>query len=266
MKDITFIKLGGAVITNKDIPESIREGVLDRLVEEIARAQKETGKIYILGNGSGSFAHVPAARYKTMEGFIHDESRMGMAITQDSAARCNREVVKVCLRHGLPAVTLAPSNSLVTKKKTVAHFFSEVLREYLKKDLLPVAYGDVLVDQEQGCTIWSTDKVFGFLARQLKKDGWRIDQIVHVTEAEGVWKDESKQIYPVITPHMKDEVKKSMVDTRGFDVTGGMWHKIEEALALTDLGMTTRILSGLKENTLYEVLLGNASIGTTITI
>ncbi len=265
-KHITLVKLGGAVITNKDIPESLRSDVLTRLVEEIAGAKKEKDFLLVLGNGAGSFAHVPAARYKTMDGFIHEESRMGMAITQDAAARLNRLVIAECLKHELPALTLAPSNSLVTNKKHADVSFAQVFEEYLKKGMLPVVYGDVIVDREQGCTIWSTDKVFTFFAREFEKQGWEVDQIVHVTEAEGVWKNEAKDVFTKITPDMKDEVKKAMVDTKGFDVTGGMWHKIEEALKLTELGIKSRIISGLQKDNLYKVLLGDETLGTTITV
>lgn len=269
---VTLVKLGGAVITNKDIPESIRHEVLDRLIGEIAKAKKEKDFLLVLGNGAGSFAHVPATRYKTSSGFIHEESVMGMAITQDSAARLNREVVKICLTHGLPAVTLAPSNSLVTKKRVADAYFTEVFEEYLKKELLPVTFGDVIVDREQGCTIWSTDTVFTFFAKEFEQRHFEVDQIIHVTEASGVWKDSKLQnpnvdenIFAKITMEMRDEVKGSMTDTKGFDVTGGMWHKIEEALSLTTLGIQTCIISGLIPDNLYKVLLGDSSIGTTIT-
>jgi len=271
---LTFIKLGGAVITNKEIPNQMREEVLFRLVQEIGRARKQTNQTFIVGNGAGSFAHVPAAHYKTMDGFINSESKMGMAITQDSAARGNREVVKAFLIEEMPAVTVAPSNSIVTKNRAADSSFIDVIDEYIRLGMIPVTYGDVLVDREQGCTIWSTDTVFNFLAGEFQTKGWQIDQIIHVTEAEGVWPmhdgqfvmhNGRKVIYPAITPDMRDEVRASMTDTKGFDVTGGMWHKIQESLSLAEAGITTKIISGLKPNALYNTLMGDQSEGTTIT-
>jgi len=263
-KNVTLLKLGGAVITNKEIPNQLRSDVLQRLVAEVAQAKKEKEICLVLGNGVGSFAHVPAAHYRTMDGFINSESRMGMAITQDSAARINREVVKLCLEAALPAVTVAPSNSLVTNHRQMSSFFTDVFEEYLKSDLVPVTYGDVIADVSQGCTIWSTDTVFSFFARQFHERGWRVERIIHVTEAEGVWKNQEREIYTKITPAMRAEVKEAMVDTKGFDVTGGMWHKIEESLALTTLGIETTIISGLVPGNLYKTLLNQAETGTRI--
>lgn len=264
-KPITLLKLGGAVITNKEIPESVREDVLARLVTEIATAWNERTSHLILGNGAGSFAHVPASRFKTIDGFIHEESRIGMAITQDAAARLNRIVVHALIDRGVPAVSVAPSSTILTDKKQAKSWYSDVLLNYLEKGMLPVVYGDVLSDTTQGCTIWSTDTVFSFLARELPKLNYTVDQIIHVTEAGGVWKDSNtKEIYERITPLMHEEVRLSMIDTKGFDVTGGMWHKIEEALSLTDFGISTRIVSGVEGQVVYNTLQGSASFGTII--
>jgi isopentenyl phosphate kinase len=162
----------------------------------------------------------------------------------------------------------------LTDHKKAKTWFSDVLLSYLQSGLLPVVYGDVLSDVSQGCTIWSTDTVFSFLARQLPTLGYEINAIVHVTEAGGVWIDsqqvtadslQQKEIYKVITPSMKEQVKASMTDTKGFDVTGGMWHKISEALDLVHRGVSTQIVSGLKPNVVYNTLRGDTTIGTRIT-
>ncbi len=142
--------------------------------------------------------------------------------------------------------------------------FTDVLEEYLEQGLIPVVYGDVIVDQTQGCTIWSTDQVFSFFAKELSVRGWNVERILHVTEAEGVWKNEQKEIYPLITEDLRAEVREKMVDTKGFDVTGGMWHKIEESLVLANLGIETRILSGLIQDSIYETFVGNTTTGTRI--
>lgn len=265
-KNLTLLKLGGAVITNKEIPESVREEVLSRLVDEIARAWSKKPGTFILGNGAGSFAHVPAGRYKTMDGFIHEESAIGMAITQDAAARLNRIVVRSLVEAGVPAVSVAPSSIILTDHKKAKTWFGDVLVNHLERGLLPVVYGDVLADVSQGCTIWSTDTIFSFLSRELPALGYSVSNIIHVTEAGGVWKDlQTKEIFPMITLSMREEVRESMTDIKGFDVTGGMWHKIQEALSLAEMGIQTRIVSGTQQKVVYNTLIGDVSFGTVIT-
>lgn len=263
---LTFLKLGGAVITNKEIPNTLRPAVLQRLSQEIAAARRDNPELLlVIGNGVGSFAHVPAKKYQTMDGFIAGESKYGMAVTQDSAAQANRAVVAALLTEGVPAVSVSPSHIILTDHRSAQSSYLDVLQQYLKFGLQPVTHGDVLADTGQGCTIWSTDTVFVYLAEQLISQGWQVQEMIHVTEAEGVWKDETKQIYERITPQMRAEVGSAMVDTKGTDVTGGMWHKIQESLRLAEMGITTRIMSGLQPGQLYQQLTGGGTFGTEIT-
>ena len=266
--NVLLIKLGGSIITNKDIPMSLRVDVLKRLVGEIARArqdlsQQKTAPLLVVGHGQGSFAHVPATQYKTIDGFINNESPMGMAIVQDSAAQLNRLVIKEFLEAGIPAVSLYASNCLVTAKRKPEAYFTEVFEQYLKHELFPVTCGDVIVDTKQGCTIWSTEEILSFFAQKFQKKGWKVNQIIHVVEVDGVY-DLHHSIVPKITKKNWKEVKKAITATKGFDVTGGMGLKVEESLALAELGIVSKIISGLKEDNLYNALMGKLSIGTEI--
>jgi len=259
MQSINYIKLGGSVITNKEVPMMVRTEVLSRVVQEIADAQKKTGEMYVIGHGQGSFAHAPAMRYKTKEGFIMEDSRFGMAITQDSAAQLNRIVVKEFLSHDLPAVSYYMSNALVTKKGVANKYDGSVFLEYLTQGLMPVSGGDVIVDNAQGCTIWSTEKVLAHLIEVAVEAKYKVKSIIHVTEVDGVF-DNNGKVITKITSETKDEVKKSIGQTKGFDVTGGMWHKIEESLALAEKGITSRIVSGMTSKNVYSLLVGDTSV------
>lgn len=268
-KSVILIKLGGAVITDKSIPNTVRLDVLRRLIKEVKQAQNSLTNTIVLSHGAGSFAHVPAAQYDTINGFKDDQSRMGMAIVQDSAAQLNRIVIGECLKQGIPAVSLAPSNSLVTENKQAQSYFSDAFREYIRQGLTPVAYGDVIVDSQIGCTIWSTDKVLSFFAQKFLEHHWHVKKIIHVTQVEGVYKNlkhPEQGIFDVITPSNADEVKKSMGVTKGFDVTGGMWHKIEESLTMAKHGVETIIIAGEKPSLLKDALMGNSFSGTRISL
>lgn len=263
-KKVVLLKLGGSIITNKEMPMELRRPVLRRLVAEIKKARIEQPEtLFIVGHGSGSFGHVPAVQYKTMEGFISEESRYGMAIVQDSAAQLNRHVVHAFLEAGIPAITLAPSNSLVTRKRQPESYCTDIFEEYITQELFPVTYGDVIVDRGQGCTIWSTEEVLAFFAEEFKKRGWNVSQIIHVTEVDG-FLDQQKKVVPVITEKVWGELQSALSSTKGFDVTGGMGLKVGESLRLAKLGIHSKILSGLKKNNLYNALIGDDWIGTEI--
>lgn len=267
-QSVTLIKLGGAVITDKSIPNTIRPEILTKLVAEIATFRQESEEFLVIGHGAGSYAHVPAAHYDTINGFKDEFSRMGMAIVQDSAAQLNRIVVKEFLEQEIPAVSACASSSAVTSNKKLHSYFTDVFEQYLKNGLLPVTYGDVIVDTEIGCTIWSTDVLFSHCAREFLSRGWQIKRIIHATQVPGVLKDvknPKKGIFERITPQNAAEVQKSLGVTKGFDVTGGMWTKLSESLELTKHGVETVILSGETPEMLGRCLRGEQFVGTVIT-
>src|SRR5260221_6644494 len=142
-KKVVLIKLGGSIITNKDIPMSLRHEVLKRLVEEIAQVRSERPDLlFVIGHGQGSFGHVPASKYKTISGLQNEESVLGMAIVLDIAAQLNRVVVNECLRQHIPAASVLPSQSLITKDRKTDSYFTEVFEEYVKLGLVPITCGD----------------------------------------------------------------------------------------------------------------------------
>lgn len=262
-KPLFFIKLGGSIITHKEIPMAVRQKELTSLVGQIAQAQKALPAVdFIVGHGQGSFAHVPASKYQTMNGFSSEESVLGMAIVQDAAAQLNRKVVYECIQQGLPAVTCAMSNMVVTDKRKTKVRFLTVLETYLEKGLFPVTYGDVLVDTSQGCTIWSTEEVLSFWAQEFLSQGYEIKGVVHVTEVPG-FLDPDKKIIPEISVQTWPELKKMLTQTKGFDVTGGMGLKIEESLQLAEKGVVSTVLSG-EGNNLYRFLVGEKFTGTQV--
>jgi isopentenyl phosphate kinase len=264
---VTLIKLGGAVITDKSMPNTTRPDVLKRLVSEVKSAWVDMDEYLVVGHGAGSFAHVPAAHYGTIDGFKDEYSRLGMAIVQDSAAQLNRIVVHEFLEQDVPAVSACASSSAVTKNKQVQTYFTDVFEQYLKQGLLPVTYGDVIVDSEIGCTIWSTDTILAHCTREFLKREWKVSRIIHATQVAGVYRDLAHPelgMFDEITPDNAAEVKKSMGVTKGFDVTGGMWTKISESLELTQYGIETVILSGDTPGMLEKCLRGEAFVGTTI--
>jgi len=68
-EDLTFLKLGGSLITEKTTPYAPRLDLLSDLAGQIARAMAtQPGLSLVLGHGSGSFGHTAARQFGTREG------------------------------------------------------------------------------------------------------------------------------------------------------------------------------------------------------
>ena len=257
-----MIKIGGSLITDKNKPFTIRNRALDIIADEVKAALK-TGKSLVVGHGAGSFAHVPAKKYQTHQGVIDDRSYRGIAEVADVAAQLNRIVIKKLLEKGVNAVSASPLSSMVAKGQKLKKIFTAPIEQLLEKNLLPVVYGDVILDQEQGCTIFSTEKVLGYLGLALKEKGYQVERIIQCGQTNGVYDAEGKTI-PEINSDNYKHYRQSLGESGGVDVTGGMIHKVEQTLDLAKKGIPGLIIDGIVHGTLSEAIEGKDVLGTKI--
>jgi isopentenyl phosphate kinase len=263
MKDVLLIKLGGSVMTDKTVPRTFRAGVLERLVSELARAKRELPNTqFIIGHGHGSFGHVPAVKYRTKEGFVTKDSHKGMALVLDDVNYLNNVVTHLCVDADINAVSFRLAHVVTTKEGALRQSFLSVLDHYLKNELTPITCGDVLADEKKGCVIWSTEEVLSFLALHLKPN-WPNITVVQATDVDGVL-DENGLLVREITPKNWESIKPMVGKAKGIDMSGGMLLKVEESIALAQKGISTKIISGLHNDNLYNTLIGNDWIGTHI--
>ncbi|MEM8861181.1 MAG: isopentenyl phosphate kinase, partial [Chloroflexota bacterium] len=257
-----FLKLGGSLLTDKTAFEQVREDVLQRVVQEIAKARQFNPDLrLVLGHGSGSFGHAHASQHGTRQGVNSDAGWAGFAAVSDSALRLNRKVVKALMNAGIPAVSISPSASAVVKDGTVQYMATEPISTALDAGLVPVIHGDVAFDQVRGGTILSTEEVMGYLVGRLKPSS-----ILLAGETEGVY-DAAGEVIPRITPDNFEKIKGALGGSRGADVTGGMAAKVQDVLnlAVAKPGMQVRIFGGLEPSVIHNLLINpKQHIGTVV--
>ena len=261
---IILVKLGGSLLTDKATAEAARHDEIHRLAQELATARRETGQRVILGHGSGSFGHAAATRFRMSEGFDDPGQRLGASATQDAAARLNRIVVEALLEAGESPFVLAPSSFLLGRLGRPANGKSDAFTLALDRGFLPVTYGDLLLDTELGVSIASTEAVFAFLASRLLKKHQPVSHIYWFGDTEGVL-DGDGALIPRIHPHDLNLLRPVLGGARGFDVTGGMMHRVETAVRLAEQGVTSWIADGTSPGLLAKALRGEAVPGTCVT-
>jgi isopentenyl phosphate kinase len=263
IKNLSFLKLGGSLITDKTRPRTHRAEVLARLTEEIAAARAEDPALrLVLGHGAGSFGHVPAKKYGTRQGVRTIRDWLGFAEVWWEADALNRLVLDALHSAGLPVIALPPSASVIATDGQVTTWDLQPLTGALQSGLLPVVFGDVVFDTARGGTILSTEDLFAHLARQLKPD-----RLLLAGLETGVWADypACTRLIPEITPVTLPAIAPALGRSAGDDVTGGMASKVQQMLALVKElpGLEVLIFSGEEPGAVRKVLSGS-SIGTAI--
>ena len=274
-QEIIFLKLGGSLITDKDIAYTPRLDKLRELAREIKTVLDSTPDLLlILGHGSGSFGHTAAKKYGTRDGvkpsplapLPQEEENYwkGFAEVRFQAAELNRHVMESLINAGLAAIPFSPSSSMVSNNRKITSHNILAIRKALDVHLLPVVHGDVAFDESLGGTILSTEDVFTFLAEQFSPT-----RILLAGIEAGVWED-----FPARTKLVKqiqlsdyEKMRAGIGDSTSTDVTGGMKAKVEEMLALIQKnhGLTVQIFSAEESGYLTRALKGE-NVGTLLTV
>jgi len=175
----------------------------------------------------------------------------------------NRIVMDILVNEGLSAISFRPLSMIMASKGKTASVFFKTLEEALKQGLIPVVYGDVILDEKWKSTIYSGETTLNNIALYLKAKGFVINKIIEVGETNGVYNDK-KETIDKISQASWQKIKQFVFTANRADVTGGMTHKISEALAIAKNGIKTLIINGNIENELSNAIVGKTVKGTVI--
>src|SRR3990172_8853631 len=220
------LKIGGSVITDKNGDLAAKTEVINRLAEEVAKANV---KNLIVVHGGGSFGHPTAQKHGIKDGFKQDGQRIGFAETHHVMTVLNGLVMDAFVWHEIPAVSIAPSSCVITENGRIKQFEDAALRMMLKMEFTPVLYGDTTVDEKLGFTVLSGDQLVAYLA------------LKELCEIQG-----------------------KLAKPTAADVTGGMFGKVNELIPAVEKGIPVSIVNGAKANRVYRALVGEKVEGTLI--
>lgn len=256
------LKLGGSVITRKEKPLTANLKAIRRLANEISSA--ETAPLVVV-HGGGSFGHPLAKRYAIKEGYKSKASQaFGFALTHQAMVTLNKLVVDALISQNIPAVALSPSSCIVTKSGRIQTMMEEPMKKLLQTGLVPVLYGDAVLDSDLGFTILSGDQLIAYLAMRLNAE-----RIIVGIDVDGLYTadpktDSSARLVSNITLKELKGMWQQIEEAKVTDVTGGMLGKIAELMPSIEKGITALIVNATKPKNVFKALKGEKVIGTLV--
>src|SRR5262249_19238661 len=134
------------------------------------------------------------------------------------------------------------------------------VEDVLSLNSIPVLFGDIVDDGSDKGMIFSTEMLFEILCDKLK-DEYEI-QVLYAGDTDGVL-DASGNTISEISSETWKQIGGSIEAPKGYDVTGGMKHKIESALSLAPIAKNIRIIPGKEPESIADALVDKA-VGTKI--
>lgn len=244
-----LVKLGGSVITYKGRRPRYRGKVVEALAAELAPFRDGLSIVH----GGGSFGHPLAQRYGLHQGAKGVDQMMGFAEVHASMRDLNGRVLEALRSAGIPSVSVPPPSLLKMEGGKITSFHGQTFLDHLQSGLVPVTFGDVVLDGSQGSAIVSGDDLMFHLSRLIDPD-----IVVFVADVEGI-RGVDGSILPVVGPPLPD-----LGGPEGIDVTGGLNRKLEAMVQIARLGIRVLLLGGLVPGRLRRALEGREVPGTVV--
>ena len=246
--ELTVLKLGGSVVTDKAEPETIDDAALDRVAAAIAAhlgrdadvngsPVVDGGAGLVLVHGGGSFGHYHANEYgvSITEG-THDAT--AARAIHDAMKRLDSIVLDRLCERGVPALPVHPLSACARDDRGELSLSTTAIERMLAEGFVPLLHGDVLPQGGSGVTIVSGDELVVALAKRLEAD-----RVGLCSTVPGVLDGEGAVIERIASLEAASEHLGASEKT---DVTGGMAGKVRALLEL-DVPASIFDLDGLEE-------------------
>eukprot|EP00276_Gloeochaete_wittrockiana_P020119 CAMPEP_0184335164 /NCGR_PEP_ID=MMETSP1089-20130417/3782_1 /TAXON_ID=38269 ORGANISM="Gloeochaete wittrockiana, Strain SAG46.84" /NCGR_SAMPLE_ID=MMETSP1089 /ASSEMBLY_ACC=CAM_ASM_000445 /LENGTH=292 /DNA_ID=CAMNT_0026659703 /DNA_START=40 /DNA_END=919 /DNA_ORIENTATION=+ len=287
--ECVFVKLGGSLVTDKGQAYTLRRDVLKRLCHEIAKARRSNpGLRILLGHGAGSFGHCAVVE-SGFRNCAEDDTIFAMAKVAASMRTLNAEICASLVQEGIPAIGFSPSNlgaaSIVNGSSKLSSWSPtaiEHMKAFSQRGGVPVVHGDVCFVADYpargGSAVISTEKVFDYLVPFFEPvriflfgevDGV-LDRNPHEHDTPGG--DTAVVLFSSLSyqewVNMSNSPAGMGTDwarTRGVDVTGGMFGKVNSAFSMLTKYPQVQdvwIASGLEISLVERALEGHTIKGT----
>ena len=253
--EIVLLKLGGSLLTDKDKPYSIREDVVKSAIQQIIDANKKL----ILIHGGGSFGHPLAKEYSISAGINSSipHQILGLTKTHQSMNNFNSYLIDLFLEKNYPALSIQASSIFIKDSLKISTQSIDIIETALDLNILPILYGDIILDKQGSFSIISGDQIIFELCENLKK--YQISKVIFVMETDGIYinDEDSKQknISLATKLYLRDLENLNLADLgQKIDVTGGIQGKINSIKEICKYNIPVQLLNGLKEGYIFKSL------------
>jgi isopentenyl phosphate kinase len=255
--DTYILKIGGSSITEKDKNKRLaKPDLIENIAKEIKKAKSENGFRLIVVHGAGPFGHKMVKDYGIKDGIKSGRDIEGFVRTHNSMEDLNKIIMDIFREVGLLGFPIQPSACIIQENKKIARFDTEIIEDLLKTgSIIPVLYGDIVVDRKLIGSVVSGDAIVPYLAKKLKAS-----RVFMGTDVDGIFTadpkvDRSAELITRIDKTNFSGIMKSVGEAKTVDVTRGMKGKLTEMKEKLG-GIDAIIFNITKEGNVYRALSG----------
>jgi len=256
------IKLGGGLITNKNLSKTLDKEAIDRVCEILKIVSDEGYKIIIV-HGAGSYGHILSKEMDISNGVnykIYDQQISAIEQIRKDMRELNNEIIGSLKKVNLNSVGYPPS---LWAKNLGKNFSGDI--EVFKKEnnqIIPICFGDVVYrNDENEFGILSGDDLMYRLSMEIPEVCFTIFLLGDV---DGVLdKPPNDSDAKLVTKWSKKDTVATIHNSE-IDVTGGMDLKLMRASEISNKIENVWFINGKKPERILQLIRTGSTIGTKI--
>ncbi len=245
MMMLILVKIGGSVITDKNVYRRFKDGTCKKIIHRLSGINEEM----IVTHGAGSFGHIIAKKSGFPRRFKKEDVYDFSTVHKD-VLDLNTRVTGIMLEEGLSPISIPTQSIYRSRTPDLSDF-----QKYMSLGFTPVGMGDVIL-RSGIVKIISADDLLVALSAVFKPD-----LVIFMTDVDGIYDNDPKTFCNAkLLRSIDGKIAFSHVMN---DVTGGMMAKYEKILSIRKHAGKVVVLNGNKPERLNDI--GNKDfIGTVI--
>jgi isopentenyl phosphate kinase len=236
--EVTVIKLGGSLITDKTRQDSLYEDVLTNIAGVLARHLAAFPQAMMIIMGGGSVGHF-AAKELAVDRGVPECDLGGLHRMASKMYKLKCYFADLLEQQGVAAMPFQETSCLVAREDGSVLFQDAAVRHALRLRLVPILSGGLVFDIAHGVRALNGD----LLALALDDRAFHIKRVIMLTDVAGVISADGSAIKR-LDEDSKSKMARSYGSGEKVDLTGGIDTKVEVALELARRGIPTVICSG----------------------
>jgi len=260
---IYLLKLGGSLITDKSKPLSLREDVINSSIEQII----ESNKNIVLIHGGGSFGHPIAKKYQLSKGLNTSIKNQvfGLSKTHEIMNQLNTIIINKFLKKNYPVLSISPSTIFTKRSQQFVLNSIDSIEISLKLGILPILYGDIILEKDGSFSIISGDDIILELCKTLKN--FEVAKVIFAIEKDGIYVKDGNNIEFASEINFEELKSIELAELEHkIDVTGGIGRKFEIIKQIAELNIPVQVINGLKKAYILKSLKNQKIVSTNISL
>ena len=231
---LILVKIGGSVITDKNVYRRFREDSCKKIIQTLSILNEDL----IMTHGAGSFGHIIAKKSGFPKRF-KKEDVYAFATVHKDVLDLNTRVAGIMLEEGLSPISI-PTQSIYRNRSPDLSDF----KKYLSLGFTPLGMGDVILRAGM-IKIISADDLLVAVSAVFKPN-----LVIFMTDVDGIYDNDPKTSDAKLLKSIDRNIAFSQVMN---DVTGGMKSKYEKILKIRKHAEKVVVVNGNKPERLNDI-------------